>query len=124
MNKMEEKLSQLLQEEINIQFDKGFLEPLKKAECKSYPFDVKQFIEKFKQVKIKHYIECTEGEYTWYADYITSDKKWKITIIKGDIQLEDKFYGYEPRFGIDLKDYENIERILNKLKKTFKKYDA
>jgi hypothetical protein len=116
---MEEKLTQLLQEEINMQFDRNILEPLKKAKWKSYPFDDKQFIENFKQVKTKHYIECTEGEYTWYADYMTSDKIWKITIIKGDIQLEDEFYGYEPRFGIDLKDYEDIEQILNKLKKMF-----
>lgn len=117
---MEENLDQMLQEEINIQFDKGILEPLKKAKLKSYPFDVKQFIEKFKQVKTKHYIEGTECEYTWFADYITSDKKWKITIIKGDIQLEEEFYGYEPRFGIDLKDYEYIEQILNNLKKRLK----
>lgn len=112
---MEEILTQLLQEEINKQFDKGVLEPLKKAEWKSYPFDVNQINENFKQIKTKHYIEGTEGKITLFADYITSDKKWKITGIKGDVRLEDEFYGYEPIFGIDLKDTENIGQILDKL---------
>ena len=111
----EEALTKLLQKEINRQLEKGVLEELKKAEWKKYPFDFNQFIESHKQAKTKHYIEGTEGEITWFADYMASDKKWKITVIRGDIQLENEFYGYEPRFGIDLKDSEHIEQILDKL---------
>lgn len=68
----------------------------------------------------KHFFEGTEGEITWFVDYISSAKKWKITVMKSSTQLEDEIYGYEPKFGIDLQDSMQIEEILDKLIKQMK----
>ena len=72
--------------------------------------------------KPEHFLEGNEeNDIIWFVDYL-SDKKWKITVIKDDIRLEDTIDAiYEPRLGVDIQDGRNIDEkldeLINKIKK-------
>lgn len=63
------------------------------------------------------YDSGTEGDCVWSVDI--NGRKWTVTVEKnGEIKTES-FYGYEPRFGVDVEDANRVEELLERFIREF-----
>lgn len=66
-------------------------------------------------ISMKHYDSGEENGIKWFVDLNPSKGEWTVTVTNDvETKTESFHWAYEPRFGIDILDANQIESILDK----------